>query len=286
MREEWLRIDLDVPAHDLDAASSVLRDHGAGAIEVQESPDRAKAIAYVRGVDLEELRGRLEARLRPAWTLAVAPFADESWREVWKRHLAPAAVSRRLAVAPPWDVPDFGPAFRTIRVDPGLAFGSGTHPTTRLALEWLDETLEARPIGSVLDVGCGTGVLAAAAAVLGAPGLRIAAVDLDPEALRVTGETLAANGVAGRVEVLDSIDRAEGAFDLVLANILATVLVELADPIAARLAPGGRLVLSGMLVGQDRAVEASYSARGLRRVERREEEGWVGLCLESVGWTR
>jgi ribosomal protein L11 methyltransferase len=162
-----------------------------------------------------------------------------------------------------------------------MAFGTGTHPTTALCLAAISEAVTARPGLSVLDVGTGSGLLAIAARKLGAG--RTVAVDVDPVAVRVAGENAARNGVALELSGAPA-GEVRGAFDLVVANILANTLVELAPALDARLAPGGTLVLSGILAPQADEVRAAHVARGLRPApprERREGE-WVALVLEKA----
>jgi len=176
--------------------------------------------------------------------------------------LRPAAVDLPSAYAPP------DPAAVNIRLDPGLAFGTGTHPTTALCLEWLDGMdLKGKQL---VDYGCGSGILAIAAARLGAS--RIWAVDHDPQALAATRDNARRNQVEAHVQIgLPEILPA-AAVDAVLANILAAPLIQLAPRLAALIKPSGALVLSGILSGQDREVRAAYApwfrfGRGARREE-------------------
>lgn len=275
-----VRLAIEAPAGLVDVAALRLLEAGASAVEIEDRPaGRARAIAHVEGAP-EELVARLERLVPPGWSIEATPFTDVAWRDEWKRHLRPARLSARLAVAPPGQAARFGPGVRTITVEPGLAFGSGTHATTRLHLAWLDELLAAgRPV-SVLDVGTGTGVLSIAVALLTAPATRIVGVDVDPAALRVAGVNRAANGVEGRIDlVLGSADEVDGPFDLVVANILADVLIALAPALVARSAGGGRLLLGGIGPGREEAVREAYEALGPRLLERRVDEGWSALLL-------
>jgi ribosomal protein L11 methyltransferase len=159
-----------------------------------------------------------------------------------------------------------------------MAFGTGAHPTTSLCLEALSDALAARPGAAVLDVGTGSGLLAIAARKLGAG--RVAANDVDPVAVRVARENAAANGVALEL-VAGPVEDVAGPFEVVVANILANTLVELAPALAERLAPGGLLFLAGILTPQEEEVRSAYLAEGLARLpdlERREGE-WSLLAL-------
>jgi ribosomal protein L11 methyltransferase len=175
----------------------------------------------------------------------------------------------RFLIHPGWVTPAPGERC-AVRIDPGMAFGTGLHPTTRLCLEELDREL---PRESVLDVGCGTGILALAAARAGVN--RVVALDNDPEACRVARESAQANGLLERVQILEcEVDRVAGSFSLVLANILSGPLVSMAALLCARLEPGGVLVLSGLLSGEAGDVTAAYVAAGVEPVRRRESGEW------------
>jgi ribosomal protein L11 methyltransferase len=180
----------------------------------------------------------------------------------------------------PWHVePD--PAWPVVvRLDPGLAFGTGTHATTALCLEWLAAAgIDGR---SVIDYGCGSGVLAIAAALKGAT--RVLAVDHDPQALDATRDNAARNGVGERIDVVLPDAVCETDADVVIANILAGPLVELAAELAARVRPQGRLVLSGILAGQAGAVERAYLP-WLEPAGRDERDGWVRLDFIRIDST-
>jgi ribosomal protein L11 methyltransferase len=185
-------------------------------------------------------------------TAAVPPT---DWEAVFRAHHRPVAIGTRLLVAPPWDVPDAG-GREVIVVDPGMAFGTGQHPTTRTCLEELEALVAARSIRSVLDVGTGTGILAAAAARLGVT--QVLAVDLDRTAMPVARDTLVRNG-AGRVHlVAGGVDAVGGRYDLVLANLLADTLVAEARALMERTAPAGLVVASGILEQQVDAVAGAF----------------------------
>jgi len=178
--------------------------------------------------------------------------AEQDWVRQTQAQFDPIRVSQRLWIVPTWhDAPD--PAATVIRLDPGLAFGTGSHPTTRLCLRWLDSvTLAGR---SVLDYGCGSGILAIAAAKLGAAPVR--ATDIDPQAGVATRDNALAN--QSEVEFLD-VDRTNGVkADIVVANILTNPLKVLAPALVGHVAPGGRLVLSGILEEQEAEVIAAYA---------------------------
>jgi ribosomal protein L11 methyltransferase len=180
-------------------------------------------------------------------------LADQAWERVWLEDFRPMRFGRRLWVCPGGLPAGDADAIR-IELDPGLAFGTGTHPTTALCLEWLD----GQDLGgcSVVDYGCGSGILAIAAARLGAA--HVLAVDIDPQALIATRDNAARNHVASALTVTGDPTLAPRSADVLLANILAGPLVELAPRFAAALVPGGRLALSGLLPEQADAVTAAY----------------------------
>jgi ribosomal protein L11 methyltransferase len=196
---------------------------------------------------------------------------ERDWERAWMDRFEPMRFGESIWICP-WHL-DPDPAWPVVvRLDPGLAFGTGTHATTALCLEWLDaHDLAGR---RVIDFGCGSGVLAIAAALKGAS--RVLAVDHDPQALDATRENAERNGVAGRIETV--LPDAGGAptGDVVLANILAGPLIELAPALTQRVRPDGRLVLSGILSAQADAVEAAYLPR-MTPTGRDEREGWVRL---------
>lgn len=201
---------------------------------------------------------------------------DNTWREGWKAFFRGARLSPRIAVHPPWEKsPADVPA--AVVIDPGMAFGTGTHETTRGVIRVLDAVLAETGPTTVLDVGCGSGILAIAAALLGH---RVVGVEIDPVALDNARENLERNGVGEQVELVEgSADSVVGRFGVVVANILAVVLIQIAPEIAARCLPGGVLVLSGMLANQVEAVQAAY--RKFELVERSEEGDWVILRLRA-----
>jgi ribosomal protein L11 methyltransferase len=187
--------------------------------------------------------------------IGIQSIADRVWEREWLRDFRALRFGRRLWVCPAHDTVA-EPEAVVVRLDPGLAFGTGTHATTALCLEWLDAHLA--PGATLIDYGCGSGVLAIAAARLGARSAW--GYDLDPQALIATRDNAAANGVSDRVHVVASPDGLPTAVDVVAANILAATLVELAPRIASLVRPGGYAVLSGVLAEQAAEVTRAYDA--------------------------
>ena len=186
---------------------------------------------------------------------------DQDWERAWMDQYVPQHFGARTWIVP-WNQPlppdaDAADA-AVVRLDPGLAFGSGTHPTTALCLQWLDAIAARGGLSgaTVLDFGCGSGILALAALKLGAA--RVVGVDNDPQALLATADNAERNGVADRLTAVLPDQEIVATYPVVVANILASALDALADVLAARVAPGGRIALSGILAGQEDALLARY----------------------------
>ena len=217
--------------------------------------------------------------LRPVGPLRVRAVDDADWTETWKEHYVAQRIGR-VVIVPSWVDEPIGPDEVAIVLDPGMAFGTGLHPTTRACLELLQELGPMPP--SVLDVGCGSGLLALAALRLGAR--RAVGVDTDPLAVAAARENAARNGLA------DSLDIREGTlpadpderYRLVLANLVAAVLVDLAPRLAAHLAPGGTLVASGIIEPRATEVDGALRAADLAVRERRDDGEWVSLRIEHA----
>jgi ribosomal protein L11 methyltransferase len=196
--------------------------------------------------------------------------AEQDWVRVTQAQFGPIDVGDGLWIVPSWSAAPPA-ATHVLRLDPGLAFGTGSHPTTRLCLRWLVRNL--RRGERVLDYGCGSGVLAIAAALLGAG--EVAGTDIDPQAIRASRDNAAANGVAARFELPDALP--PGDFDLLVANILANPLIVLAPLLAERTGAGGRIALSGILEAQADEVIAAYTP-WFKLAPSPAAEGWVLLA--------
>lgn len=207
----------------------------------------------------------------PASRIRVERVADRVWEREWLKDFHAMRFGRRLWVVPNHEPPPADAEAVTVRLDPGLAFGTGTHPSTALCLTWLDSRLPAD--ATVIDYGCGSGVLAVAAAKLGAHAVH--AFDIDPQALTATRENAAANNAA-QVFVHETAASIPAQADVLVANILAGTLVELAPQLRGYLRPGGQLVLAGILKQQVHEVRAGF-ASWLDLTVFAEREGWSAL---------
>lgn len=247
----------------------------AGALGIQEIDDHRelRLIAYFATpvsaafIERECHRALRLAEFPPSalFSVKVEPLVERDWLQAWKRGYRPFAVGRRFLIAPSWESPPAAGDRLLITIDPGMAFGTGTHETTRQCLLALERYWGGR---SMLDVGTGTGILAIAAAKLSPPA-RIVAVDIDPEACRVARENFAANGVAGRIElIIGSIDRMRReTFEMVMANLTTSTIQRLMPDLVDRVEPGGYLVLSGILDEEESQMRRLILESALKLIE-------------------
>jgi ribosomal protein L11 methyltransferase len=290
----WVEIQIEAAAEAAElVAASVSLD--AGGVEIRDAEtvfptarDRTTVVALVPPAEVEGLLEEVHQTLDLARaagtpvdpvTIRLRDAHEEEWRDVWKQFFRATRVGRRFVVRPSWDPGEAPPGEHVIDLDPGRAFGTGAHPSTRLVIRFVEELRDARAaLPRFLDLGCGSGILSIVAARLW-PEARGLGVDLDPEATACSGENFARNQVGGVELRTGGLEQAQDTYDLVMANIQADVLQQLAPQFPARLAPGGRLVLSGLLTADAPAVTAAYQAAGLR-VEGRYDEGeWASLLV-------
>jgi ribosomal protein L11 methyltransferase len=276
----------ELPADEADACTALLFELGAAGVEEREAglapmpgerqPGAGRVLLIAFFADRDAARDAAAALDVPA---DLAEIPDRDWGEEWKKGLGPISVGR-LFLRPSWIDAAPPPGAAEVVLDPGMAFGTGTHATTSLCLGAIDAFLARRPGASVLDVGTGSGLLAIAAAKLGAG--RVAANDNDPVAVAVAAENAERNGV--RLELTGAPPSAiAGTFDLVVANILANVLVELAPDLARRTAPGGEVVLAGVLVPQEEEVARAFLAQGLAGLPGERRGEWSLLRFRRPG---
>ena len=212
----------------------------------------------------------------------IAPLLEEAWASAWQQSFPPRAVGRRLWVKPPWETTD-APGRVAVVIEPGRAFGTGHHGSTEGCLALLDEAMADTRPDRVLDIGTGTGILAVAAVVLGAGS--IVALDVDPDAIAAARVNASRNGCAGRVELLmagpESL-RGVPPFPLILANLLAHTHLALAPHYRRLAAPGGAVILGGILEQEDTGVIAALEAAGFAPLERLVIEGWSSLLMKAT----
>lgn len=229
-----------------------------------------ESLVALREFEIDPGDGRLTTRF----------VQDEDWAEAWKRFYHPLRVGRTLVIKPSWEEFSPRPGDRVIELDPGMAFGTGAHPTTQLCLALLEERVT--PGDRVLDLGTGSGILAIAAATLGAAS--VLALDLDPIAVAAARENADRNGVGTRVAVVEGSTEAAGdvPFDLIVANILADVIRDLAADLARLTRPGGLLIASGIIADRAADVAAALSAAGFAIQEERADQEWRALVARKT----
>jgi len=277
---------VDVSEAEADDAGALLFELGAGGVEQRDATTLAKgalgAVTLVASFEHESDARAACAELPAAWKPRVEEVVGDAWRDEWKKYFEPFRVCPGVIVRPPWREYEAAPGERVVVLEPGRAFGTGLHETTSLVAELLSRTALAG--ASVLDVGCGSGILALVALTLGAG--RARAIDVDPDALAVTRENAERNGLSDRLQADETpVDRVEGVFPLVLANIEARTLVDLAPAILPRVAPGGLLVLSGILApdvapAQLADLRAAYAALQEQEVARKGE--WIAVAARRA----
>jgi len=268
----WLALTVEVDGAQIEALSEALLESGAQSVSVDAIEALRPSITALLGADADPA-AVLAAAARASGLVGAPRFAlsrvdDQDWVRRSQAQFSPLSIGARLWIGPSWHEPPAGVA-AAVRLDPGLAFGTGSHASTRLVLQFLERSLHGGE--SVLDYGCGSGILAIAAAKLGAR--QVDAVDLDPQALEATDANARANGVAVRVAAPEALPAAR--YDVVVSNILAQPLMLLAPLLASRTAPGGRIALSGIL--QDQAREVSQAYAGWFEIAASAQEGWALL---------
>ena len=263
----WLSLTLEVEAAAADALSDALLEAEAIAVSIEDpQAERCRVSALLaQDVDAKALIARLFAT-PPRYE--VGTVADDDWVRRSQSQFPPMLVGERLWIGPSWCTPPSDGGRAAVTLDPGLAFGTGTHPSTRLALGFIERAVRGGE--SVLDYGCGSGILAIAAAKLGAS--RVDAIDVDPQSVETAADNARANGVVMRAAAPDGL--APALYDIVVSNILAQPLIMLAPLLAARTRAGGLIALSGILDSQAAEVVDAYEPRFAARVAR-SEDGWA-----------
>ncbi len=312
--ETWIEASLVVDGEMAEAVSEVLARFVSGGVVIESTQitDDVEGEGTVVGplrvcgylpVDdlLEEKRRNILvalwhlSQIRPLPELEFKPVAELDWSELWKQHFHPVPIGKRLLIIPTWM--DFAAGERTVvKIDPGMAFGTGTHPTTQLCLGILEDLLDPHVIGTLaegkstqmmIDLGCGSGILGIAAVKLGVS--HALGVDLDPEAVEAARQNSVVNDVGNRLDffVGSLAEIKAGEFPimrapLVVANILAPVIVRLlAAGLNDIVATHGKLILSGILEQQAADVEAAVRASGMRLKGKRQDGDWLALIVEQ-----
>jgi ribosomal protein L11 methyltransferase len=283
---DWLQVRVTVDCTDAELCAQTLLDSGSAGAQIDdtqvlldESEDAtlaAKSHALVTGylpssqhhaAYEEQLRDNLR-RLGIAAQIDISPLPPQDWEAGWKQNFPPLRIGRFL-IAPPWESVEESEAI-VIRLDPGLAFGTGQHPTTHMCLELLGEQLEEQPNIRVLDVGCGSGILSIAANKLGAT---VFASDLDRFCVDATRDNTRANDAVAHIVQAAGLSWTTQPFDLVVANLMSALLISLAPQLAGATRDGGTLVVSGISAPRADDVEAALQAAGFATLHKREQDG-------------
>jgi ribosomal protein L11 methyltransferase len=297
----WIEVSLEVDGEAAEAVADVLQRYGHQGVAIEQTgfpmevwpdaippADRLIVRAYFPD---DERADDAQQKLREAlWHMNMLypmpepvfrVVRDEDWAEAWKQHYHPVRLGRRLYIRPEWAaIPDPRPDDIVLVLDPGMAFGTGTHPTTQLCLIATEDLLADWPAVDVLDLGCGSGILGIAAIKLGAR--HVLALDLDDIAVTATRQNAAYNGVTGQITAqqgsLETLHGSAQHFDLLLCNILAGAIIELCDQgLGDVLRADGRGVFSGIILDQADAVEAALRRAGLEPTRRRTSGDWVAI---------
>jgi ribosomal protein L11 methyltransferase len=300
----WLELSIEADVEAVEAVSEILGRVAPGGVVVEPAfdlveeglgarvdptrpatvraylPARDPAAAEAEAASVADALGHLQAfGLRPIGELRTRIVHEADWANAWKAYFPVLRIGRRLVIRPTWRRHKAVGDELVLALDPGMAFGTGLHPTTRLCLAMLEAVADrgdALAGARVLDVGCGSGILAIGAIRLGAA--RAVGVDTDPIAIEATAANAKRNSIARRIHArIGSLPSGEPAFDVVAANLIAGVLVPLAGPLRDELRPGGILVASGIFVDRETEVRAAFVAAGLVVDGRLDEGDWVAL---------
>lgn len=274
---QWLRGETTLPVEQAEDTRTRLLQADVRGWEEHDEPGQVRFVLYcAQAEDFEQRVAEIEARLDAAVTWSAVD--DEDWAHAWKRFWKPQRIGRRIVVKPTWEAFEAVADDVVIELDPGMAFGTGTHATTRMCLEWLELLLRGGE--RVLDVGTGSGILSVAAVRLGAR--EAVAVDNDPVAVRTARENAQLNAVDDKVRVegsdLVSAVAPDHRFEVVVANIVADAIKGLAPLIIDRLADGACFVASGIIVERVDDVREALEGCGLRRQEWRVDGEWASVC--------
>lgn len=295
---EWIEIAADVAAEKAevvaDALTELLREYGQQGVSIEHQgilpdryddgdvppPSRVWIRAYIPADDrANALKTRAEAIFTThSLTPLYQQIDEQNWAEAWKAHYHPTRIGKHILVRPLWEEGTPEPDDIVIALDPGMAFGTGTHATTQLCLAALEDVM--RPGLNVLDLGCGSGILAIAAAKLGAA--KIVAVDIDPLSVKATQENAEVNGVVEKITAfegsLETILGSARRFDLLLANILARIIIEMCGQgLGQVVRPGGQAIFSGIITEQVDDVKAALVSTGLTPTDVHVQGDWVAI---------
>lgn len=289
---EWLEISVEVDAEAAEAVAEVLSRYVDRGVVIEAGPDGwhvGPVVVRAYLPDDDGLWGKRKKIQEGLWHLGqITPIpeptfravAEEDWTEAWKKRLKVLRVGERIVIQPSWLDYARQPGDVVIRLDPGMAFGTGLHPTTQMCLRALDELI--RPGMDVLDLGTGSGILAIAAAKLGASS--VLAVDNDAQAVKVARGNIISNNVRDVVRVRHgTLLDVDGCYDVVVVNILARVIVELVEEgLSERMSRDGVLIGAGITDDKASEVLAAFEGKGLNLLDQRRQDDWISLLVKRI----
>ncbi len=287
---EWLEVSVTVENEAAEAVAEVLSRYAPRGVAIEAGPDGwnvgpVVVRAYLPDDDqlsvnkrrVRKALGHLN-QISPVSMPTFCPVTEKDWAEAWKERLTVMHIGQHIVIRPSWL--DYVPAPKdvVVRLDPGMAFGTGLHPTTQMCLIALEESIQSGT--QVLDMGTGSGILAIAAAKLGAG--RVLALDNDSVAVKIARDNIVINDVQGVVSILrGSLAEVSASYDLVVVNILAKVIVEmLQEGLAERVCPGGKMIVAGIIDEQEQKVVEAMEQQGLTLVGKQQQGDWVCLVAE------
>ena len=294
----WLKLTVQCPAHQADAVAALLASCSSGGVEYgytgfEQDVSQEEISVYLEPDDslddhLQTINDFLEHLRRQDQTLSIpAPrtevIAEEDWNATWKKEFTPFAVTPGLIIKPSWESYTSSPGEQVIEMDPGQAFGTGHHASTRLALHLLKLVFaDPKPPATVLDAGCGTGILAMAAALWGAK--RVVATDNDPMAVEATRDNSRRNQLNDIIQAdITPLNEIDTPFPAVLANITADVLLAMAADLVRLVNSGGHLILAGILAGdQEAEIGRRFQELGMITIEQPHQDEWVAFLFRKT----
>ncbi len=272
--------DPDKPGRNWELMDRTLLDTAPADVQVKAwftDEDAGRVMEALR-LELDKMRAQDTDRAFGALTLSVGSIREEDWANNWKQYFKPFRVGKRMVVKPTWEDWTGKPDDLIIEIDPGMAFGTGTHETTALCIELIEQYYAG---GKLFDIGTGSGILAIAAALLGAE--NVYAIDIDEDAVRVARENVSQNGLNGKITVEkgDLLKGVHGTYDFAVANILAPVICMLAAPLKPYLTPGGTFVCSGIIREMRDDVYQALTAAGYTILDERSRGDWCAFAVRK-----
>jgi ribosomal protein L11 methyltransferase len=292
MKRSWKELRVEVHPSLAEAASNFLIEQGSPGITQETAKGyagrkRERLIAYYPNDRIflstwKKINAYLRAICkshRTDFKLRARTIREEKWAEAWKENFKPIEVTPRLVIKPPWESWSKRPGQIVVEIDPGMAFGTGTHPSTQMCLQFLEEIVPSFSRNpSVLDVGTGSGILTIAARKMGVK--KITAIDIDPVAIGCARANARANGTGKGISFqTGSPEGLKSSFDLVLANLLPQELLSVAPAFSRLVSPSGKLIVSGFLVKQEKEMAAAFRKQGFGKQGVRRQKGWAAWVL-------